>query len=62
MTLAVDPSESEGLVEVVSNMSKPLTVLMSFFLFQAETSMDALTGLMMVLLSGALYSFTTQKR
>ena len=47
---------------ILGNMSKPLTVLMSFFLFQAETSMDALTGLMMVLLSGALYSFTTQKR
>ncbi|QDZ18671.1 GDP-mannose transporter [Chloropicon primus] len=47
---------------VLGNCSKPMTVVMSFFIFGAESSAQALVGLGAVLGAGLLYSYSTQKK
>ena len=47
---------------ILGNCSKPMTVVMSFFIFGAETSAAALIGLGLVLSAGILYSYATQKK
>jgi len=47
---------------ILGNMSKPMTVVLSFFIFQAESSLKALVGLFMVLISGIWYSYATQQK
>ena len=47
---------------ILGNCSKPMTVVMSFFIFGAETSAAALIGLGLVLAAGILYSYATQKK
>ena len=43
-------------------MSKPLTVLLSFFIFGAESSAKALVGLGMVLMAGVTYSYASRRK
>ena len=47
---------------ILGNMSKPMTVLLSFFIFGIESSSKALVGLGMVLVAGALYSYASRKK
>ena len=47
---------------ILGNMSKPMTVLLSFFIFGIESSSKALLGLGMVLVAGALYSYASRKK
>ena len=45
---------------ILGNMSKPMTVVLSFFIFGLESSLKALLGLSMVLLAGILYSYASR--
>jgi len=47
---------------ILGNMSKPMTVIFSFFIFGAETSLNALAGLSMVLISGIMYSYASRSK
>lgn len=47
---------------ILGNMSKPLTVLLSFFIFGAESSAKALVGLGMVLMAGVTYSYASRRK
>uniref|UniRef100_A0A7S2YUD7 Sugar phosphate transporter domain-containing protein n=1 Tax=Chloropicon laureae TaxID=464258 RepID=A0A7S2YUD7_9CHLO len=48
--------------QILGNMSKPMTVVLSFFIFGAESSLKALVGLSMVLVAGIIYSYASRKR
>jgi len=47
---------------ILGNMSKPMTVVLSFFLFGLESSPNALLGLGTVLLAGILYSYASRQK
>ena len=45
---------------ILGNASKPLTILIGAYLFQTHNSWQAVLGLVLVLVSGAMYSLAPQ--